>query len=73
MQLPDFDGREVRRRLLADEATAHIPCIALSANAMPKDIQQALDAGFADYWTKPLDFPAFMAALEARFGPAPAA
>ena len=73
MQLPDFDGQEVRRRLRADGATAHIPCIALSANAMPEDIQQALQAGFADYWTKPLDFPAFMTALEARFGPAPAA
>jgi signal transduction histidine kinase/CheY-like chemotaxis protein len=69
MQLPDIDGHEVRRRLRADPRTAHIPCIALSANAMPEDIERALQGGFADYWTKPLDFKAFMAAINALFGP----
>jgi CheY-like chemotaxis protein len=68
MQLPDFDGYEVLRRLRADPATAAIPCIALSANAMPEDIERALRAGVADYWTKPLDVRAFMASLEAMFG-----
>ena len=68
MQLPDIDGHEVLRRLRADPATASIPCIALSANAMPADIEQALAAGFADYWTKPLDFRAFMKSLDALFG-----
>jgi PAS domain S-box-containing protein len=72
MQLPDFDGFEVLRRLRADPATAAIPCIALSANAMPADIERALAAGMSDYWTKPLDFKAFMAALDTLFGPAPA-
>jgi CheY-like chemotaxis protein len=67
MQLPDIDGHEVLRRLRADPRTAHIPCIALSANAMPQDIQRALHDGFADYWTKPLDFKAFMASLDALF------
>ncbi len=71
MQLPDFDGLEVLRRLRADERTAAIPCIAVSANAMPDDIDAALAAGFADYWTKPLDFRAFMRAIEAMFGPSP--
>jgi CheY-like chemotaxis protein len=68
MQLPDIDGIEVLRRLRADAATAAIPCIALSANAMPDDIQAALGAGFADYWTKPLDFRDFMGALDSLFG-----
>jgi len=68
MQLPDIDGMEVLKRLRADPATATIPCIALSANAMPDDIQTALDAGFADYWTKPLDFRVFMSALDSLFG-----
>ncbi|MBX3607478.1 MAG: PAS domain-containing protein [Piscinibacter sp.] len=67
MQLPDFDGFEVLRRLRAHAATAAIPCIALSANAMPEDIERAREAGFADYWTKPIDFRAFMAALESLF------
>ncbi|MDP2004688.1 MAG: PAS domain-containing protein [Rubrivivax sp.] len=71
MQLPDFDGHEVLRRLRAHPALAEVPVIALSANAMPDDIERALRAGMADYWTKPLDFTAFLAALERMFGPAP--
>ena len=67
MQLPDFDGFEVLRRLRAQPDTAGIPCIALSANAMPQDIELALRAGFDDYWTKPIDFRAFLGALEQRF------
>ena len=68
MQLPDFDGYEVLRQLRAEPSTAAIPCIALSANAMPEDITRALDAGVSDYWTKPLDFKAFMASLDKLFG-----
>jgi len=64
MQLPDFDGFEVLRRLRAAPETAHIPCLAVSANAMPADIQRALQAGFAGYWTKPIDFAAFLASIE---------
>ena len=68
MQLPDIDGHEVLRRLRAQPETAAIACIALSANAMPEDISRALAAGMSDYWTKPLDFRAFMASLDALFG-----
>ena len=71
MQLPDIDGGQVLQRLRADPATAAIACIALSANAMPEDIQAALAAGFDAYWTKPLDMAAFLRALAQRFGPAP--
>jgi CheY-like chemotaxis protein len=69
MQLPDFDGVEVLRRLRAAPATAAVPCIALSANAMPDDIARALQAGFAAYWTKPLDVAIFLASLDAMFAP----
>ena len=68
MQLPDADGFEVLRQLRADPVTAHIACVALSANAMPEDIARARRAGVADYWTKPLDFKAFLAALDDRLG-----
>ena len=71
MQLPDMDGHEVLRQLRADPATAGIRCIALSANAMPDDIRHALENGFDDYWTKPLDLRAFMRALDRLFGLAP--
>jgi CheY-like chemotaxis protein len=68
MQLPDIDGHEVLRQLRADADTRAIPCISVSANAMPEDIRRALQAGFADYWTKPLDFGLFMQSLDAMFG-----
>jgi PAS domain S-box-containing protein len=64
MQLPDIDGTEVLRQLRADALTASIPCVALSANAMPEDVQSARAAGFDDYWTKPIDLTAFLRALD---------
>lgn len=72
MQLPDLHGLEVMARLRADPRTQRIPCIALSANAMPEDIRHALASGFADYWTKPLDFAVFSQAMDALVqAPAP--
>jgi hypothetical protein len=73
MQLPDLHGTEVFARLRADAVTASIPCIALSANVFSEDITSALDLGFADYWTKPLDLATFQQTLEAVFGPSPVA
>jgi CheY-like chemotaxis protein len=69
MQLPDLDGFEVRQALSEDATTAAAPCIALSANAMPEDIKSALAAGFADYWTKPIDFKVFHDGLAQRLPP----
>jgi signal transduction histidine kinase/CheY-like chemotaxis protein len=68
MQLPDIDGLEVLARLRANPQTAGLRVVALSANAIPADIQRALHAGFDDYWTKPLDFKVFNAALDRVFG-----
>jgi len=68
MQLPDIDGLEVLARLRANPQTAGLRVVALSANAIPADIQRALQAGFDDYWTKPLDFKVFDAALDQVFG-----
>ncbi len=67
MQLPDIDGDEVFRRLRRDAATARIPCIALSANAMSNDIEAARSMGFNDYWTKPIDVAAFLSDIDAFF------
>jgi hypothetical protein len=71
MQLPDIDGLEVLARLRANPQTAGLRVVALSANAIPADIARALQAGFDDYWTKPLDFKVFNAALDQVFGAAP--
>ena len=67
MQLPDFDGLEVLRRLKANPLTASLTCIALSANAQAQYIAEALAAGFDDYWTKPIEFDEFLRALERVF------
>jgi protein-histidine pros-kinase len=60
MNLPGISGREAQRRLQMDAATRRIPIIALSANAMPTDVQAALEAGFFSYLTKPLDIGEFL-------------
>ena len=51
--------------LRGDPATAHIPIIALSANAVPRDIETGLEAGFFNYLTKPIKVGQFMDALDA--------
>jgi len=65
INLPGISGLEAMQRLRADPATAHIPVIALSANAVPRDIEKALEAGFQSYLTKPIKVNQFMDALDA--------
>jgi signal transduction histidine kinase/ActR/RegA family two-component response regulator len=72
MQLPDFDGKEVLRRLREGSTTTSLPCIAVSANALRQDIDAAIAAGFAEYWTKPLDFTFFFQSMDRLFGAQPA-
>ena len=55
IQLPDIDGVEVLRRLRADERTASISVLALTAQAMHGDREQFLAAGFDGYMSKPVD------------------
>ncbi|MBS1230991.1 MAG: signal transduction histidine kinase, partial [Proteobacteria bacterium] len=64
INLPGISGIDAMKILHADPATAHIPIIALSANAVPRDIEHALDAGFFKYLTKPIKVTEFMAALD---------
>jgi CheY-like chemotaxis protein len=65
INLPGISGVEAMRTLRADPSTAGIPIIALSANAVPRDIEKALEAGFFDYLTKPIKVHHFMEALNA--------
>ena len=63
INLPGISGLEALRILRDDKATAHIPVVALSANAIPRDIQKGLDAGFFRYLTKPIKVSEFLDAL----------
>jgi len=63
INLPGISGIEALRILGEDQATAHIPVVALSANAIPRDIQKGLEAGFFRYLTKPIKVNEFMDAL----------
>jgi len=64
INLPGISGIEALRILREDPATAHIPVVALSANAMPRDIEKGLEAGFFRYLTKPIKVNEFMQTLD---------
>jgi CheY-like chemotaxis protein len=63
LQLPDGDGYTVLRRL-REMRGPHVPCVALTANAMLNERNRALEAGFDGFWTKPLNLPEFLAGLD---------
>jgi hypothetical protein len=64
INLPDMPGTEVFRRLKADPRTSDIPCVAVSADALPDQIHHVQALGFVDYWTKPLDLPTTIGKLK---------
>jgi CheY-like chemotaxis protein len=64
INLPGISGTEAMKILREDPATAHIPVLALSANAIPRDIEAGLKAGFFRYLTKPIRVNEFMEALD---------
>lgn len=55
INLPGMSGIEAMRILRRDRTTAHIPVIAVSAHAMPHDIELGLEAGFFRYISKPIN------------------
>jgi len=71
MSLPVVDGWEATRRLKADEATRHIPVIALTAHAMASDEQKAREAGCDDFDTKPIELTRLLGKIQARLEGAP--
>jgi CheY-like chemotaxis protein len=64
INLPGISGVTALTILAADPATAHIPVIAISANAMPRDISNGMNAGFFRYLTKPIKVNEFMETLD---------
>lgn len=64
ISLPGISGIDALKILAKDQSTAHIPIIALSANAEPCDIEVALHAGFFSYLTKPIKVSELLDALD---------
>ncbi|WP_198156901.1 PAS domain-containing hybrid sensor histidine kinase/response regulator [Aquincola tertiaricarbonis] len=67
LHLPDMSGYEVLKQLRSQPGTRHIPCIAVSADAMPPQVKATLDLGFFRYWSKPIAIKEVVAGLEELF------
>ena len=63
INLPGISGIKALQILAADAATSHIPVVALSANAMRRDVEKGLEAGFFKYLTKPIKIHEFTETL----------
>jgi len=59
-----MDGYAVMQCLRESPATRDIPVVAISANAMPKDLARGKAAGFVDYLTKPLEVDRLLRVVE---------
>jgi signal transduction histidine kinase/CheY-like chemotaxis protein len=70
INLPDMDGYDVMKCLRENPATRDIPVVAVSANAMPKDLARGKAAGFADYLTKPLAVDRLLRVVDDAIGKA---
>ncbi|SDA49715.1 MULTISPECIES: ATP-binding protein [unclassified Janthinobacterium] len=63
INLPHINGTDALKLLRADPRTAHIPVIALTANAMPGDVERSMAQGFYRYLTKPINLEEFTEAI----------
>ena len=65
INLPGISGIQALKILREDPATEHIPVVALSGNAIPRDIRKGLEAGFFRYLTKPINVQNFFDTVNA--------
>lgn len=64
INLPSMDGFEVLKHLQQHDTTCNIPVIAVSANAMQRDIDKGIAAGFCEYITKPIEVETFLQVVD---------
>jgi CheY-like chemotaxis protein len=64
INLPGMSGIDALKELQRTPATSHIPVLALTANAMPRDVERGLESGFARYLTKPINIDEFNEAID---------
>ena len=70
VELPGMDGLTVTRMLKSDPKTADVPVVALTANAMKGDEQEALAAGCSGYISKPIEVASFVQRIATYLEPA---
>ena len=63
IKMPRVDGFEVLRQLKADPQTALIPVIVLTTTDDPREVQRCYELGCSVYITKPVDYQAFVEAI----------
>jgi two-component system cell cycle response regulator DivK len=68
IRLPDMTGVEALARLRLDERTAHIPVLAVTAEAMKGDRARFIEAGFDGYLSKPVDIDELLTTVEQHCG-----
>ncbi len=66
LKMPKISGIDLMKELRVNDKLSHIPVIALSANALQKDIVSALEVGFSDYITKPYTFKNLVQKIDDR-------
>jgi PAS domain S-box-containing protein len=69
MRLPDMEGADVLAELRLDPTTRGLRVVALSASAMPEEVDAAAKAGALQYWTKPLEFDSFLKNMRRLLSP----
>jgi len=68
VQLPDMSAADLLGALRADERTAAVPVVAVTAFAMKGDRERLLDAGFDGYISKPIDVATFVSEFKPLLG-----
>ena len=69
INLPGMDGIAALKKLKQNVVTAHIPVIAITANAMPNEVKQGINAGFNSYLAKPFDIPELITTIQNTISP----
>jgi len=65
MQMPEMDGLEATRRIRAlDLPAARVPIIAMTANALPRDVELCIEAGMNDFVAKPVNRARLISAID---------
>ncbi len=64
LNLPGMSGSDALQEIRRDPRSAHIPVLALTANAMPRDVEKGMESGFFRYLTKPINIEELNAAID---------